>query len=183
VFAKFLKLELCLLLLGVLAGIGWFVLSTLFTPWDYVGKVPGIPTELFYRSHDYIKPIYVRTLSDQTFSCDRVAQTCILAVPDSDLPFEAYESDSLTPLPPGTVITSLVGKDGGYEWIYKRHIIALDDGSIWTWVEGAFDDLAPYVCGFIGAAMGVVFGLMFYTFWVIFRPRPRTKIKNDAKHS
>ena len=177
--AKFVKVEICFLILGTLGGVGWFVLSTLFTPWDYVGTVQGLPTELSYAPYSNGRPIYVRTSSDQTFICNT---TCELTETPY-LSFRSFETASLTPLPPGTVVASVVGEEGGVELIHHRHIITLDDGSIWTWEEGAFDDLAPYVYGFMGAALGVSFGILFYNISAIFRPRPPMKAKNDAKRS
>src|SRR5688500_113849 len=122
----------------MLAGVGWFVFSTLFAPWDYVGKVPGIPSHVYYfaaQDYGYNKPILIETSSDQAFACNLVIQVC--SPTDAlgpSLRFVGFpEPDLLAPLPPGRVVASTVGMDGKPGLSYYRHIIALDDGRIWIW--------------------------------------------------
>lgn|GEM_PF-5092527 len=187
--AKFLKFELCLLVLGVLGGVGWFIFSTLFAPWDYVGKVPGIPSHIYYfaaQDYGYNKPILIETSRKLAFTCNLVIQVCnptedlgpslrFIGFPDPNL---------LAPLPPGTVVASTIGMDGELSEFYYRHIVALDDGSIWIWTRGSYDELKPYIWAVIGAAAGGFIGLLIgiFMFWQSLRHESQEKMKNDSKH-
>jgi hypothetical protein len=147
-------------------------------PWTYVGQVAGMPTEIFYEVYG---PIYVRTSNKETFACDMKTQTCVIDTEarDFDRFYQAVQKwKELTPFAPGTVVVSSVWWQPWGDYGLLQHIIAIDDGRIWTWAK--MPDYSPFIGGLIYGALSFVVGIVFLIF--LWLRRPQQKAKNDAKH-
>jgi hypothetical protein len=186
-FAKLLKFELLMLILGIFAGIGFLVVGSypLLDSWDFVSKVPKTATQLIY---DY-PHFYVKTSDNLIYSCQGHSRHICEPIKSYVEPQDIYkyhfcgEPNSLTPLVPGTVTASLVVRECAPDGHVDIHIIALEDGSIWEWYQfsgGLGSELIPLMFIAIGAVGGLAVGIPLFAFWHLFRPSARMKAKNNA---
>jgi hypothetical protein len=145
--------------------------------WSPIGDVAGTPTELFY-----VYPnIYVRTSDDLLYVCDRRQKICSptdLDTTPSDTLDEHYCDKPEIDLSdtPGKVVASLSIRECAADGYVEHHMIALDDGTIWTQSSGsnAISTIFQFICmagGFVGLLVYL------YIFWRSIRHQAQEKAK------
>jgi hypothetical protein len=178
---KFPKFMFGMMLAGAIASLLFLIIPTLFRSWHFVAKVSGTPSQIMSSEYPHI---YVKTSDNLLFFCDAVDKVC--SPIGNQIPLLASDPNTgcdkqalSTSLPPGKVVTSLAVECG----IDGYHVIALEDGGIWTQGDSLFSALTAFMCGTFGAFAGMYIGFIYLTLSLLFGARPRAKAKNDGKHT
>jgi hypothetical protein len=162
-----LKTVLVTIMLGAIAGFGLF-LALQYSPvtaWDFIAKVPELPTQLTYDDPH----IYVTTATNAMYACTINSRACEQV--DSFEPpqplSECGQSDNTPPQAPGTIVTSTTSRKCLPDGYLETHIVALSDSRLWKWSIFRMTSLyiAPVLAGLgaiAGAIVGLPYGLLRY---------------------
>jgi hypothetical protein len=163
IFMRFLKIEFVAIFLGLAAGIGLPILSILFSPWNFVGQVPSMPTKILTAHPRYVQ---VQTFDSKIYVCETLDHICNVVDEYQPPTLSRYgrvcgTPNSRPPLYPGRVLASLAAllcypHDG-----LDHFTIALDDGTLWTWADWN-TDFTRFISGVFGAFAGAVAGIFVY---------------------
>jgi hypothetical protein len=185
---RFLKIELVMILLGAVTGLGlFFVLEYApLEPWELIDTLPEGPISSLNEHYPYL---YVTLSNDVVYACHIRDKTCSQADPASvpaprvsNPSYFCGDPDSITPPSPGNVVASLSFKDCGIDTTTDVYFIGLDDGRVWMWSRGseAASRIGnPITFTPIGAFIGAVLGLPLNLIVYLIRRRRRGKVKRS----